>query len=197
MNESPEVGILVHELGGMLSSVQGFAHIASSNPAHADRERFIGLVASEARRAARAVRDLQLVRSLDAGRLPRHPPPLALGRVLAEVDGLDSDAVASTQVSVGGAELPGLIARCFEAAAKRVPDHACEVHVVRDAVEMKLRFGAAEDLDSLREAVAAPYPEMVPVAITGRLLAYWGGGLSIEANDGRVILTLRLPVARG
>ena len=144
--EGPEVAVLVHELGGMLSSVQGFAHIAESNPDHPDRERFIRLAASEARRAAQALKDLHLARALDRGSVPSSPPPVAMETLMVRVaegtggHGLKlAGAPDDVSVRADPAKLAGLLVR-LRAAATAPPS----VRAVGAGAEMAFDLGPAE-----------------------------------------------------
>lgn len=178
MDESPELAVLVHELGGMLSSVQGFAHIAAENPDHPDRERFIKLTASEARRAAQTVKDIHLVRSFDRGRIDPSPPPADLA---ALVDGAPPMGVA-----VDPAKLKPVLTRCLESAAAP-PAFA--------GAEVRVPLAPATELARRVEAIDAPYPDMVVYAILRRLLRYWGGDVTLAAEGEWTIATIAFPRA--
>lgn len=182
MDESPEFSVLVHELGGTLSSVQGFAHIAAENPAHPDRERFIKLAATEARRAAQVVKDIHLVRSFDRGRIDPTPPPADLGSLVAGADEI--------AVRADAAKIRGLLERCIEASP--APP---EVHDAGDRVEVRIVVAPAAELARRVEALDAPYPDMVTYAILRRLLRYWGGDVTL-ATAGESTLAV-LTFARG
>lgn len=166
MDESPEVSVLVHELGGMLSSVQGFAHIAAENPGHPDRERFIKLAASEARKAAQVVKDIHLVRSFDHGRIDPSPPPADLADLVP--------GAAGASVVVDAAKVHGLLDRCVQASP--APP---EVVDAGHRVEVRIPVGPAADLARKVEALDAPYPDMVGYAILRRLLRHWGGDVTL------------------
>ena len=181
MDESPELSVLVHELGGMLSSVQGFAHIAAENPQHPDRERFIKLAASEARKAAQVVKDIHLVRSFDHGRLDRSPPPAELGTLVPGAD---------AQVAVDAAKVRGLLDRCLGAAP--APP---EVVDGGDRVEVRIAIAPAADLSRKVEALDAPYPDMVSYAILRRLLRHWGGDVTLATAGEWTLAVLAFPRA--
>ncbi len=166
MDESPELSVLVHELGGMLSSVQGFSHIAAENPDHPDRERFIKLAASEARKAAQVVKDIHLLRSFDHGRIDPSPPPADLGGLIPGAEG--------TRVAVDAAKVRGLVDRCVEAAPA-----PAEVLDAGERVEVRIPVAPAADLARKVEALDAPYPDMVGYAILRRLLRHWGGDVTL------------------
>lgn len=166
MDESPELSVLVHELGGMLSSVQGFAHIASENPDHPDRERFIKLAAQEARKAAQVVKDIHLVRSFDRGRIEPAPPPANLGELIP--------GVPETPVVADVAKVRGLLQRCVDAAP--APP---EVVDAGERVEVRIAVAPAADLARRIESLDAPYPDMVTYAILRRLLRYWRGDVTL------------------
>ncbi|HEV2755870.1 MAG TPA: hypothetical protein VG318_08860 [Actinomycetota bacterium] len=193
MTEGPEVSVLVHELGGMLSSVQGFAHIAEANPEHPDRERFIKLAASEARRAAQALKDLHLARALDRGGISAAPPPVALSELMARIvnematTGLHLTGAPGVMVRVDPAKAAGLLARCL--GASRVP---AEVRKAGGDAELVLVLGPAGELDRKRQALDAPYPDMVLFSLTRRLLEHWGGGLRLAAAGDVTTAVIRL-----
>ncbi len=178
MDESPELSVLVHELGGMLSSVQGFAHIAAENPGHPDRERFIELTASEARRAAQTVKDIHLVRSFDRGRIDPTPPPVELSTFVE-----DAPAVP---VAVDPAKLKPLLDRCL--------DRAVAAPKFADA-EIRVPLAPASDLARRVEAIDAPYPDMVVYAILRRLLRFWGGDVTLAADADWTVATISFPRA--
>jgi hypothetical protein len=196
VTEGPEVAVLVHELGGMLSSVQGFAHIAESNPDHPDRERFIKLAASEARRAAQALKDLHLARSLDRGGIVASPPPVGMAELMSKVasearsDGLHLTGAPDVAVRADPAKLGPLLARCARAATAppsvaRTPTGAA----------FSLSVAPAADLERKRQALEAPYPDMVLFSLTRRLVRHWGGDLGMEARGDEVVVTISLAAA--
>jgi hypothetical protein len=173
MGESPELAVLVHELGGMLSSVQGFAHIAAENPDHPDRERFIKLTASEARRAAQAVKDVHLVRAIDHGRIDRSPPPVDLATL---VPGAPSAPVVADPTKVRP-----LLDRCI-AGAVAEPRFA--------GADVMLPIAPAADVGRRIEALEAPFPDMVGYAILRRLLRLWGGDVRLAADGEWTVATI-------
>lgn len=175
--------MLIHELGGALSSVQGFAHIAAENPAHPDRERFIRLTASEARRAAQTVKDIHLLRSFDRGRIATDPPAVELASVLLEAARLRSGTglrlVAGNEVMVKAdpAKIAGLLARCLDAAVG-----PCRVAPGRAGTAVVFPIAPASELTRRDEALDAPYPDMVTWAILRRLLRHWGGDVTLAVE---------------
>lgn len=173
MSESPELTVLLHELGGVLSSVQGFAHIAAENPGHPDRERFIKLTASEARRAAQTVKDVHLVRSFDRGRIDPSPPPVGLASLVA--------GAPDVMVVADPAKCGSLLARCVDAAAAP-PEF--------EGAEVRIPIAPAGDLARKTEALDAPYPDMILYAILRRLLRHWGGELVLGVAGDRTVATL-------
>lgn len=179
MHESPELAVLLHELGGMLSSVQGFAHIAAENPDHPDRERFIRLAASEARRAAQTVKDVHLVRSFDRGRIDASPPPADLG------DLADAPGAAGVTVVADAAKVRELLDRC-RAGAVAPPD----VLASAERPELRIPVGTAAELARKVEALDAPYPDMVLYAILRRLLRHWGGDVTVAAAGDHTLAVL-------
>ena len=196
MSDSPEVSVLIHELGGMLSSVQGFAHIAASNPDHPDRERFIGLAASEARRAAQALKDLHLVRALDRGAIAVSPPPAELGALLtaAAKEGSIADLPAHDDgltVAVDFSKTAGPLGRCWARAVAPVAVAVSDDHVVID-----VPLAPAADLARRAASLEAPYPDMVLCSVLRRLLRLWGGDVAVAAPGEWTVASLRLPRAR-
>ncbi|MDQ3951522.1 MAG: hypothetical protein M3279_00965 [Actinomycetota bacterium] len=168
MGESPELSVLIHELGGMLSSVQGFAHIAAENPDHPERERFIKLAASEAKRAAQAVKDVHLVRSFDRGRI--HPSPSAVPlRALLGGD------VGDVRVTVDPAKISDLLERCRGAAV-------APVEADPERAELRVPIAPADQLGRRAEALDAPYPDMVMWSLLRRLLRHWGGDVTLAVE---------------
>lgn len=196
MTEGPEVSVLVHELGGMLSSVQGFAHIAEANPEHPDRERFIKLAASEARRAAQALKDLHLARALDRGSVTAAPPPVEMSELMAAVakempgDGLKLVGAPDVAVRADPAKLAGPLARCAQAA-----QGPGEVRKAGAGVELVLVLGSAGELPRKQEGLEAPYPDMVLFSLTRRLVEHWGGELRLAAEGDATVARIRLPGA--
>lgn len=193
MTEGPEVAVLIHELGGMLSSVQGFAHIAETNPGHPDRERFIQLAAKEARRAAQALKDLHLARSLDRGGIDAHPPPVDVATLMDAVaeetkgEGLRLIGAPDVSVRADPAKLAGLLARC-----RSVAIAPPQVTRAGSGVEMVFALGDAAELGRRREALEAPYPGMLLFSLTRRLVRHWGGDLTIGAEGGSTVVRVRL-----
>jgi signal transduction histidine kinase len=197
MPDSPEVSVLIHELGGMLSSVQGFAHIAEANPEHPDRERFIKLAASESRRAAQTVKDIHLIRSFDRGGVSAAPPPVTLAGLMEAVRAQHPDAVVEpvagsedTAVSVDPAKVASLLARCLAAAT--VP---ASMRVVPDGVAIAIALAPADELTRRTQALDAPYPDMIVFSLTRRLLRHWGGDLTLAAEGEWAVATILLPRA--
>ena len=196
MDESPELSVLIHELGGMLSSVQGFAHIAAENPDHPERERFIKLAASEARRAAQTVKDVHLVRSFDRGRINPSPPPVGLAAVLANAArqssgaGLQLVGGRDAMVTVDPSKIASLLGRCMDAAI-------APAAVVTSAgrADVTVPIAPAEQLGRRTEALEAPYPDMVVWSILRRLLRYWGGDVTLAAEGGSTVARLSFPRA--
>ena len=180
MSESPELSVLVHELGGMLSSVQGFAHIAAENPDHPDRERFIKLAASEARRAAQTVKDIHLIRSFDRGRVNPSPPPVELKSLVGDA------APEGAMVRVDPAKVAGVLARCRDAALG--PEEI-------SGAELRLPIAPESDLRRRLEALEAPYPDMVVYALLRRLLRHWGGDVTLAAEGEWTVATVAFPPA--
>jgi signal transduction histidine kinase len=178
MDEAPELAVLVHELGGMLSTVQGFAHIAAENPGHPDRERFIGLTATEARRAAQTVKDIHLVRSLDRGSVLDAPPPVELSQVV--------DGAPPLMVTVDPPKVAGLLERCIG---------ACVAPPEVTGAQLRIPVASAADLARRAEALNAPYPDMVLYSILRRLLRLWGGDVTIEAAGEWTIAVVAFPEA--
>lgn len=179
MSDSPEVSVLIHELGGMLSSVQGFAHIAAANPGHPNRERYIALVASEARRAAQALKDLHLVRALDRGSLNASPPGIEASQVLdaagvAAREGPRAAELDGVRVSVDPAKVASLLGRTWARAVAPVA-----VDVAEGRVEILIPFARADELARRTEALEAPYPDMLVLSLLRRLLRHWGGDVTL------------------
>jgi hypothetical protein len=173
VSESPELAVLVHELGGMLSSVQGFAHIAAENPDHPDRERFIKLTASEARRAAQTVKDIHLVRTFDRGGIDPSPSPVDLASVVA--------GAPTVTVVADPAKCGGVLTRCVDAAAAPLGF---------DGGHVRVPIAPASDLARKTEALDAPYPDMILYAILRRLLRHWGGDVTLAAEGEWTVATL-------
>ena len=178
MDESPELSVLVHELGGMLSSVQGFAHIAAENPGHPDRERYIKLTATEARRAAQTVKDIHLVRSFDRGRIVARPAPVELTTLV--------DGAPAVMVAVDPAKCAGLVERCVDAAVAP-PEF--------DGAELRIPIAPASELARRSEGLEAPYPDMVLYAILRRLLRHWGGDVTLAAEGDWTVAKVTFPRA--
>lgn len=194
MSDSPEVSVLIHELGGMLSSVQGFAHIAEANPDHPNRDRFIGLAASEARRAAQALKDLHLVRALDRGALPASPAPVDLSEVLGPALATAPDAEPAPAGSNGvvvvvePAKVVSLLSRVCAAATAPVTTVASD-----ERVDVVVPIAPAGELARRVEAIDAPYPNMLALSLLRRLLRHWGGDVTLAARDHWTVATIGLP----
>lgn len=183
MDESPELSVLVHELGGMLSSVQGFAHIAAENPDHPDRERFIKLTASEARRAAQTVKDIHLVRSFDHGKIDPAPPPVDLSELMATAfrqtssKGLQLIGGLGVMVVADPPKVAGLLSRCIEAAVAPL-----SMTTAKGFAGVVLPIAPASDHSRKAQSLDAPYPDMIVYAILRRLVRFWGGDVTVSAD---------------
>ncbi|MGH2731025.1 MAG: hypothetical protein ACRDJI_10520 [Actinomycetota bacterium] len=189
MSESPEVSTVIHELAGILSSLQGFAEIVESRPDHPEREKMISLVRKEARRAAQALKDLQTHRAMDADRLVETLQPVVLREALADspVAGLVPDDMPAVRAD------PKLIAdvipRCIELAAQ---DALSEIVVTQGAIEIKIPMGSEADAEELRKDVATGRATMRPLALARRLFERWGGGARVEESDSQTFVVLVL-----
>ena len=196
MDESPELSVLIHELGGMLSSVQGFAHIAAESPDHPDRERFIKLAASEARRAAQTVKDVHLVRSFDRGRITQSPPPVELAAVLMGAGrhssgaGLQLVGGRDAMGTVDPSKIASLLGRCIDAAIA-----PAAVVTSSGRADVTAPIAPAEHLGRRTEALDAPYPDMVVWSIVRRLLRHWGGDVTLAAEGEWTVARLSFPRA--
>ena len=194
MSDSPEVSVLIHELGGMLSSVQGFAHIAEANPEHPNRERYIALAASEARRAAQALKDLHLVRALDHGSLIASPAPVEAAAVLdaaarhASLEDARWPGLEGVRVAVDPTKVTSLLGRTWARAVAPV-----EVVVAEGRAYVLIPLAPADELARRTQALEAPYPDMVVLSLLRRVLRLWGGDVTLGVQGEWTAARVGLP----
>jgi len=189
VSESPEVSTIIHELAGILSSLQGFAEIVESRPDHPEREKMISLVRKEARRAAQALKDLQMHRAMDAGRLVETLEPVVLTQALAASPVAELLPENVPAVRADPKLLADLVTRCIELAAQDVP---FEIVVTQDGIEIKLPMGSEVDADDVRKDVATGRATMRPLALARRLFERWGGDVLVEESDSQTFVVLVL-----
>jgi signal transduction histidine kinase len=194
MSDSPEVSVLIHELGGMLSSVQGFAHIAEANPEHPNRERYIALAASEARRAARALKDLHLVRALDRGSLAASPPPVEASAVVgaaareASLGDAAFPELAGVRIAVDPPKVVSLLGRTWALAVAPVA-----VVTEEGRADLVIPLAGADQLARRSQALDAPHPDMVVPSLLRRILRHWGGDVMLAVRGEWTVAVVALP----
>jgi signal transduction histidine kinase len=188
-SESPEVATIIHELAGILSSLQGFAEIVESRPEHPDREKMISLVRKEARRAAQALKDLQAHRAMDDGRLVERIESVVLTEALAESAVADLVPEDVPAVRADAKLVADVIPRCIELAAQ---DALPEIVTTQSAVEIKIPMGGEVDPEEMRKDVTTGRATMRPLALARRLFERWGGGAHVEESDSQTFVVLVL-----
>src|SRR5687768_8147285 len=80
--------VVVHELAGLLSGLWSLSEMVATRPDHPDREEFIGLLRTEAKKAARTFKDLQNLRALRAGNLAERIEDVRVDDVLEAADAI-------------------------------------------------------------------------------------------------------------
>ncbi len=188
MSDDALVANILHDLAGMMTSVQGLAEIVEHDRDHPEIDELVKMLSSEADRAAQAVKDLQLIRAIDAG-----APVEALDTVtvselfLAVRESLSEDLrhgftpppPGLPDVYVDKDLVADLIARCYEAASETNPaeNHQVRAMAVDGKVEVLIDFGPADDLNEVLEARESGRKGMRALAIAHRLLPRWNGQL--------------------
>lgn len=207
MSDDALVANILHDLAGMMTSVQGLAEIVEQHKDHPEIDELVKMLSSEADRAAQAVKDLQLVRALDDG-----SPVEALDTVtvselfLAVRDALSEDLrhgftpppPGLPDVYVDKDLIAGLIARCYEVASETNPaeDHQVRAMALEGKVEILIDFGPADDIKEILEARESGRKGMRALALAHRLLPRWNGQLEPRATDNEVRIAFKLDLAK-
>jgi hypothetical protein len=84
-------------------------------------------------------------------------------------------------------KLRGLLGRCVLAGVSAARAGVADA----EGAQIAVALGPADELERRKQALAAPYPDMIPFSLTRRLLELWGGGLTLAAEDGATVVTLR------
>jgi signal transduction histidine kinase len=196
---------ILHDLAGMMTSVQGLAQIVETQRDHPAIDELTSMLSTEADKAAEALRDLQLIRALAEG-----SPVEALGNVtiselfLAVREELSEDLrhgftpppPGLPDVFVDRSLVADLIARCYEAASETNPaeEHHVRATFVDGKVEILVDFGDSADLAAVLEGRDSGRKGMRAIAIAHRLLPRWGGEVEARVTDDEVRLAFKLPL---
>lgn len=207
MSEDGLVSTILHDLAGMMTSVQGLAQIVEKQRDHPAIDELVSMLTSEADKAAQAVKDLQLVRAITDG-----SPVEALGAItvselfLAVRESLSEDLrhgftpppPGLPDVMADQDLLADLVGRCYEAASETNPseDHHVRALEVDGMVEIMIDFGPAKDLEELLAGRESGRKGMRAIAISHRLLPRWGGQLEPRVSGGEVQIAFRLAVVQ-
>jgi signal transduction histidine kinase len=190
--ESEETSAVIHELAGILSSLQGFSEIVESRPDHPDRERLISILRQEARRASQALKDLQVFRALDAGKFGDRVEAVSLDDVLASTSDVAPVPEDLPAVRADPLLAPEVIARCIELASELNPQGRAEVVRVAEAAEVRIAMGSDLDPEEIDDGVRTGRAPMRPFALARRLLERWGGSVRVEPSGSQTFVVLVL-----
>ncbi len=195
---------IVHELAGLLSGVWSFSEIVASRPDHPDRESFIGILRDESKRAAQAMKDLQLLRSIEAGRPGDAPGPVWLGELLAgAAKHSDHPELFTELASAFHDDAPAVLADPgpLSEILVRVIDVGAEL-----AGDAEAELSVEQERDSVTIAIACPglrrgeveaglvrgEGKLRVLYLARRLFGFWGGSISIEERVDHVTALLTL-----
>lgn len=203
MSDEVLIGNILHDLAGMMTSVQGLAQIVENKKDHPSRDEFLRMLSSEADKAATAVKDLQLLRALQEGSPVEDMQQVTISELyLAIREALSEDLrhgfapppPGVPDVLVDKDLLADLIARTYEVASQtnQSEDHHLRVAEAAGKVELTIDLGPPnEDMDVI-DGVQSGRKGFRPVAIAQRLLPRWNGGVEPRADDREVQVVFRL-----
>jgi len=203
VTESPLAAMIIHDLAGYLTSVHGFLEIVQARPDHPARDDLFSSAVSESGIALQALKDLQFVRSVDAGDLLEQVTDVPLQEVLdpvrerlSEEHGATLAPAAPGLVSVNADRdlFADVLGRCIAAALATNAEAAHDVMttVASDTVRIDIDFGPSTDLNDVEEGARTGRKVMRPLALAQLLLTRWGGYLQTEVSErSRISLFLR------
>jgi hypothetical protein len=200
------VTTIVHDLAGYLTSVNGLLEIIAMRPDHPAREEFSASVLKQSRNAVQAIKDLQLVRSIDAGDLPENIVAVPVEEVLAVAgerlpeehrDSLPVPAPGLPPVSADRDLLAEVLGRCVLLALSTNPGAVRDVTTQHtdDGVRIDIDFGPANDTNNVEEARLSGRKGKRPIALCALLLPRWGGSLQTEVGETSRISLLLEPAS--
>lgn len=204
MGESRLVAVIVHDLAGYLTSINGLLEIMAVNPDHPAREEFSESVLMESRNAVQALKDLQLVRSIDAGDLPETVDSVPPAKVLA-LAGEHLPQEHRRSLPVPAPDLPpvkadrGLLAeilgRCILLALKTNPEAARDTTAQKtnEGVRIDIDLGPSGAANDVEEGRRSGRKAMRPIALGALLLPRWDGSLQTEVGGTSRISLLLAP----
>jgi hypothetical protein len=155
--------VVIHELAGLLSGLWSISEMVATRPDHPDREEFIGLLRTEARKAARTFKDLQNLRALRSGNFAERVEDVHVVDVLEAADAIANPDTAGrarqhpTDVTVRADTfaLAEFVARLRELAVELGGEATDRVEVQPDCVDLVYLCGPDERQSELLEAQSA------------------------------------------
>lgn len=204
MTEDVLVSNILHDLAGMMTSVQGLAQILETKGDHPSRDEFAAMLSDEATKAAHAVKDLQLLRALSDGSPVEDLQRVTVSELfLAVREGLSDDLRHGftppppdlPDITVDKDLLADLIGRCYETASQTNPseDHHVGATALDGRLEITLEFGPSDPDAEVIQGVRSGRKGMRPAAIAARLLPRWNGSVDARLSDDGVTLVFELP----
>lgn len=208
MSEDILVSNILHDLAGMMTSVQGLAQILERKSDHPSRDEFTAMLSSEADRAAFAVKDLQLVRALEDGSPVEDLQEVSVGQLFLAIRERLSDDLRHgfappppdlPSITVDLDLLADLIARIYEHSSQTNPseDHHIAASVGEGQLIMHLTLGPLTTDPDMLGTWREGRKGMRPAAIASRLLPRWGGSVDTEPGENAHRLAIRLPIIIG
>lgn len=181
---------ILHELAGLISGIWSFSEIIESRPDHPERESFISLVRLESKKAAQAMRDLQLLSALESDQLRSEPGPVWLHELIAasasncENPALFEDLAAELEadakpVVADPALLSDILVRIADLSAERAAVPSVRATTSGGKIDLRVGCGAAPR--GTLEAGVRRGEGVLRVFYIARLLTEaWGGAVAAE-----------------
>jgi signal transduction histidine kinase len=206
MSDEALISSILHDLAGMMTSVQGLAQIVETRRDHPSIDEFLSMLSSESEKAATAVKDIQLIRALADGQPVEDIQTVTVSELfLAIREALSEDLrhgftpppPGLPDVVVDKMLIADLIARVYAEASQTNPaeEHHVSASVSDGSVNVTVDLGPPEPGADIMQGIRSGRKSMRPAAIAYRLLPRWNGVLEPLVGDDSVRLVFRLPTA--
>jgi signal transduction histidine kinase len=197
--------VVVHELAGLLSGLWSLSEMVASRPDLPDREEFIALMRTEAKKAARTFKDLQNLRALRSGNLAERIEDVQIDDALEA-----ADAIANPDTSGRARQHPSdvtvradmfalaeFVARLRDLAVELGGEATDGVEVQPDCVDLVYLCGPDDRRSELIEGAERSDGRARLLYVLRRVVERWGGEVRVDtrAGDAAVVVRLRRSVA--
>jgi hypothetical protein len=192
--------VVVHELAGLLSGLWSLSEMVATRPDHPDREEFIGLLRTEAKKAARTFKDLQNLRALRAGNLAERIEDVRVDDVLEAADAIanpdtgdharqhPSDVTVRADMFV----LAEFVARLRDLAVELGGEATDRVEVQPACVDLVYLCGPEDRHSELLEGAERSDGRARLLYVMRRVVERWGGEVRVDARAGSAAVAVRL-----